>query len=199
MTSCSRSAARMRRSWRATPTCRRRSPSGRSRAEGSSSWRGTSIVSAFYGPELRLRCRWWDGGPDAPHPADPARPRARAAARGAGRLRAGDARLRPARGDLPRGGRPRLARRGRARDACRLLRRARAPRGPDGPGCGGARPPPAALGGGWLELAGFCTAAGGVIAFALRIAPAAAALARDLRPSAPRTIFGLALEPALPL
>jgi len=63
----------------------------------------------------------------------------------------------------------------------------------------GATGDPAALGGGWLELAGFCAAAGGVIAFALRIAPAAAALARDLRPSAPRTILGLALEPALPL
>jgi hypothetical protein len=58
---------------------------------------------------------------------------------------------------------------------------------------------PAALGGGWLELAGFCAAAGGVIAFALRIAPAAAALVRDLRPSAPRPSFGLAVEPALPL
>ena len=57
---------------------------------------------------------------------------------------------------------------------------------------------PAALGGGWLELAGFCAAAGGVIALALRIAPAAAALVRDLRPSAPRVHFGLAIEPALP-
>jgi hypothetical protein len=63
----------------------------------------------------------------------------------------------------------------------------------------GATGDPAALGGGWLELAGFCAAAGGVIALALRIAPAAAALVRDLRPSAPRTVFGLALEPALPL
>ena len=63
----------------------------------------------------------------------------------------------------------------------------------------GATGDPAALGGGWLELAGFCAAAGGVIALALRIGPAAAALVRDLRPSAPRTLFGLALEPALPL
>src|SRR5215213_8009212 len=44
----------------------------------------------------------------------------------------------------------------------------------------------AAVGGGWLELAGFCVAAGGVIALTLRVAPAAAALIRDLRPSAPR-------------
>ncbi|MFL5851444.1 MAG: hypothetical protein ACJ77G_03035, partial [Solirubrobacteraceae bacterium] len=40
----------------------------------------------------------------------------------------------------------------------------------------GATGDPAALGGGWLELAGFCAAAGGVIALSLRIAPAAAAL-----------------------
>jgi hypothetical protein len=58
---------------------------------------------------------------------------------------------------------------------------------------------PAALGGGWLELAGFCAVAGGVIALALRIAPAAAALVRELRPSAPRTLFGLLPEPTLPL
>src|SRR5829696_1111575 len=61
----------------------------------------------------------------------------------------------------------------------------------------GATGDPAALGGGWLELAGFA-AAGGIIALALRIAPAAAALVRDLRPTAPRVHFGLAIEPALP-
>ena len=57
----------------------------------------------------------------------------------------------------------------------------------------------AALGGGWLELAAFCVAAGGVIALTLRIAPAAAALIRDLRPSAPRIGLGHAPEPSLPL
>jgi hypothetical protein len=57
----------------------------------------------------------------------------------------------------------------------------------------------AALGGGWLELAGFCVGAGGVIALTLRIAPVAAALVRDLRPSAPRFLLSPAPEPALPL
>jgi hypothetical protein len=57
----------------------------------------------------------------------------------------------------------------------------------------------AALGGGWLELAAFCVAAGGVVALTLRIAPAAAALVRDLRPSAPRILIAPAPEPALPL
>jgi hypothetical protein len=63
----------------------------------------------------------------------------------------------------------------------------------------GATGDPAALGGGWLELAGFCAAAGGAIALTLRIAPAAAALVRDLRPSAPRIAFPAAPEPQLPL
>jgi hypothetical protein len=63
----------------------------------------------------------------------------------------------------------------------------------------GATGDPAALGGGWLELAAFCTAAGGVIALTLRIAPAAAALVRDLRPSAPRLSLPAAPEPSLPL
>jgi hypothetical protein len=57
----------------------------------------------------------------------------------------------------------------------------------------------AALGGGWLELAAFCFAAGGVIALTLRIAPAAAALVRDLRPSAPRILLAPSPEPSLPL
>jgi hypothetical protein len=43
-----------------------------------------------------------------------------------------------------------------------------------------------ALGGGWLELLAMCGAAGGVIALALRAAPAAVALLRSLRPTAPR-------------
>ena len=42
------------------------------------------------------------------------------------------------------------------------------------------------LGGGWAELVAFCLLAGGVLALALRAAPAAVALARALRPSAPR-------------
>jgi hypothetical protein len=57
----------------------------------------------------------------------------------------------------------------------------------------------AALGGGWLELAAFCAAAGGVIALTLRIAPAAAALVRDLRPSAPRITLPGTPEPTLAL
>jgi len=44
----------------------------------------------------------------------------------------------------------------------------------------------AALGGGWPELAALCAVAGGVVALALRVAPAAAALVRSLRPPAPR-------------
>jgi ATP-binding cassette subfamily B protein len=53
---------------------------------------------------------------------------------------------------------------------------------------------PAALGGGWPELLVACLAAGAVIAFALRAAPAAAALVSELRPTAPR--LHLALAPA---
>jgi hypothetical protein len=44
----------------------------------------------------------------------------------------------------------------------------------------------AALGGGWPELLAFCALAGAALALALRVAPAAAALARSLRPPAPR-------------
>jgi hypothetical protein len=44
----------------------------------------------------------------------------------------------------------------------------------------------AALGGGWAELLAFCVVAGAVLALALRVAPAAAALVRSLRPMAPR-------------
>jgi hypothetical protein len=44
----------------------------------------------------------------------------------------------------------------------------------------------AALGGGWAGLLVLCIFAGGLIALALRVAPAAAALLRALRPSAPR-------------
>jgi hypothetical protein len=42
------------------------------------------------------------------------------------------------------------------------------------------------LGGGWLELLALCAAAGGVIALALRAAPAAVELVAALRPSVPR-------------
>ena len=42
---------------------------------------------------------------------------------------------------------------------------------------------PGALGGGWFELLAMCAAAGGVIALALRLAPA---VVGSLRPSAPR-------------
>ena len=44
----------------------------------------------------------------------------------------------------------------------------------------------ALLGGGWSELLAFCALAGGVLALALRAAPAAVAFARALRPAAPR-------------
>ena len=44
----------------------------------------------------------------------------------------------------------------------------------------------AALGGGWGVLLVLCVLAGGLIALALRVAPAAAALLRSLRPRAPR-------------
>jgi hypothetical protein len=43
-----------------------------------------------------------------------------------------------------------------------------------------------ALGAGWLELLAICAAAGGVVALALPAIPAAIALVRSLRPSAPR-------------
>jgi hypothetical protein len=43
-----------------------------------------------------------------------------------------------------------------------------------------------ALGTGWLELLAICAAAGGVVALALPAVPAAIALVRSLRPSAPR-------------
>jgi hypothetical protein len=43
-----------------------------------------------------------------------------------------------------------------------------------------------ALGGGWAGLALLCVLAGALIALALRVAPAAAALLRALRPRAPR-------------
>jgi hypothetical protein len=61
---------------------------------------------------------------------------------------------------------------------------------------------PAVLGGGWLELLALCGGAGGVVALALRVAPAAAALVRSLRPRAPRprlaAVVALA-APALPV
>jgi hypothetical protein len=66
----------------------------------------------------------------------------------------------------------------------------------------GAIGDPAALGGGWLELLALCCAAGGVVALALRFAPAAAALVRSLRPRAPRPRLGSVVAlaaPALPV
>ena len=45
-----------------------------------------------------------------------------------------------------------------------------------------------ALGGGWLELLAFCAAAGALLAFALRVAPAAAALVREWRADTPRPL-----------
>jgi hypothetical protein len=56
----------------------------------------------------------------------------------------------------------------------------------------------AALGGGWLELLGFCVVAGAVLAVALRVAPAAARLVLAGAPSVPRPGFALALAPAFP-
>jgi hypothetical protein len=44
----------------------------------------------------------------------------------------------------------------------------------------------AALGGGWALLLVLCVIAGGLVALALRVAPAAAALLRSLQPRAPR-------------
>jgi hypothetical protein len=43
-----------------------------------------------------------------------------------------------------------------------------------------------ALGAGWLELLAICAAAGGVVALVIPAVPAAIALVRSLRPSAPR-------------
>jgi hypothetical protein len=66
----------------------------------------------------------------------------------------------------------------------------------------GAIADPAVLGGGWIELLALCSAAGGIVALALRVAPAAAALVRSLRPRAPRPrlepVVALA-APALPV
>ena len=56
----------------------------------------------------------------------------------------------------------------------------------------GAIGDPAALGGGWAELLAFCAAAGALLALALRVAPAAEALVRSLRPSAPRIAAAIA-------
>jgi hypothetical protein len=50
-----------------------------------------------------------------------------------------------------------------------------------------------ALGGGWAGLLVLCILAGGLIALALRAAPAAAALLRSLRPRAPRPRAALVL------
>jgi hypothetical protein len=55
-----------------------------------------------------------------------------------------------------------------------------------------------ALGGGWPELLPLCVAAGGLVALALRAAPAAAALVRSLRPRAPRLRIAPVLAIAAP-
>jgi hypothetical protein len=57
---------------------------------------------------------------------------------------------------------------------------------------------PGTLGGGWLGLFVLCVVAGGLIAFALRAAPAAATLVRELNPRAPRPLLQLAIAPAFP-
>jgi hypothetical protein len=57
----------------------------------------------------------------------------------------------------------------------------------------GAMADSAALGGGWAVLPLLCVVAGGVIAVALRAAPAAAAVLRGLRPAAPRLSAAAAL------
>ena len=56
----------------------------------------------------------------------------------------------------------------------------------------------AALGGGWSELLAFCLLAGAALALALRTAPAAMALARSLRPGAPRPVLHASVSWALP-
>lgn len=58
---------------------------------------------------------------------------------------------------------------------------------------------PAVLGGGWLELLALCGSAGGVVALALRVAPAAAALVRSLRPRAPRPRLAAVVAVAAPV
>jgi hypothetical protein len=56
-----------------------------------------------------------------------------------------------------------------------------------------------ALGGGWALLLVLCVLAGGLIALALRVAPAAAALLRSLRPRAPRPRAATRLAFAVPV
>lgn len=62
----------------------------------------------------------------------------------------------------------------------------------------GALTEPAVLGGGWPELIALCAASGGIVALALRAAPVAAALVRELRPAAPRPPLAAALAAAFP-
>jgi hypothetical protein len=56
----------------------------------------------------------------------------------------------------------------------------------------------AALGGGWAELLAFCLVAGAALALALRVAPAAVALVRSLRPAAPRPALATVAAWTLP-
>jgi hypothetical protein len=62
----------------------------------------------------------------------------------------------------------------------------------------GAIGAPGSLGGGWLGLLVMCVVACGLIAFALRAAPAAAALVQELRPRAPRPRPALSIAPSFP-
>ena len=55
-----------------------------------------------------------------------------------------------------------------------------------------------ALGGGWTELLAFCVVAGAALALVLRVAPAAAALARSLQPAAPRPALAAVAAAILP-
>ena len=57
---------------------------------------------------------------------------------------------------------------------------------------------PGSLGGGWIGLLALCIVAGGLIAFALRAAPAAAAFVRELRPRHRALRLSLALAPTFP-
>src|SRR3954469_19946186 len=178
--------------------------------------------------QASLKCRCCDQTPNAPRAAHSPCPAARSAPCGGGRRGAGHARLRPARGERPGGGRPELA--GSAGVALLMIyalagavcvaRLARRPSPAAQPAslarlwlvgsagvtavCGGqalladALHSGAVLGGGWAVLLVLCVLAGGLIALALRVAPAAAALLRSLRPSALRPRAAAAVSLAAP-
>ena len=142
----------------------------------------------------------------APPAAHTSRADARPAARGARRPGARHARVRAGWPELPGDRGPGLARRCRRGRACAVRARARVRRWaaafaraagagalarsapPGSPPCAPARrcwrarsAMPERSAAGWLELLAMCVAAGGVIALALRLAPA---IVRSLRPSA---------------